>query len=323
MRVALMLAAVLALGLAVGFSRAVAGDDDDAAAAPAQNGPPSLNAEQQRAVGIVVAHPVPASAPERVAALGEVLDPTVLISDQGDSQAAAAAERTASTEASRLRALYQGAAGASLKMLEAAEAEQIKAHALAETASARFALHWGPLAALPASERQKLIDRAGAGRALLLRADLPGRHSIGAVPETALLSVDGLLVPGRVLGTLQQSGELQSVGLLIEVPHPPPGLGVGARVAVTLMGPGQKGVALPKDALLYDESGAYVFKQLAPGSGAKIARFAAVKVKLLSRHGEGWLVSGVDDDDNIVVRGAGVLWSLQGMGSHPVDDDDD
>jgi hypothetical protein len=31
----------------------------------------------------------------------------------------------------------------------------------------------------------------------------------------------------------------------------------------------------------------------------------------------------VDDDDDIVVRGAGVLWSLQGVGARAADDDDD
>jgi len=39
-------------------------------------------------------------------------------------------------------------------------------------------------------------------------------------------------------------------------------------------------------------------------------------------YGDGWLVEGVDDDDNIVVRGAGVLWALQGVGAQQPDDDD-
>ena len=45
-----------------------------------------------------------------------------------------------------------GGASASLKMLEAAQAEQAKAQAQSEIAAARFALHWGPLAALPPAE---------------------------------------------------------------------------------------------------------------------------------------------------------------------------
>jgi hypothetical protein len=48
-----------------------------------------------------------------------------------------------------------------------------------------------------------------------------------------------------------------------------------------------------------------------------------VRIKLLQAHGDGWLVEGVDDDDNIVVHGAGVLWSLQGILGHAAGDIDD
>lgn len=308
----------------LGFSLIALGDDDDDKAADS-NGPagqPGLNVEQQRALGILVAHPLVAKAPERFEALGLVLDATALISDIGDSTAAGAAEHSASAEVVRLRALYQGGAGASLRMLETAQAEQAKAQALAEIASARFALHWGPLAALPAGARQRVIEASASGRSLLLRADLPGRHSIGELPNKAVLDVDGIQVPGRVLGILRQTTELQSVGLLIEVQSAPAGLGPGARVPVALLTADRKGLFLPRDAVLYDENGAYVYKQLAKKTDAEKARYAPVKVNLLVPYGEGWLVDGVDDDDNIVVHGSGVLWSLQGVGAQQQDDDD-
>jgi hypothetical protein len=44
---------------------------------------------------------------------------------------------------------------------------------------------------------------------------------------------------------------------------------------------------------------------------------------LLFGRGDGWLVDGVDDDDEIVVGGAGVLWSLEATGGRVVDDDND
>jgi hypothetical protein len=194
---------------------------------------------------------------------------------------------------------------------------------VAESASARFALQWGPLAALPPAERQKVIDASASGHRLLLRADLPGRHSLGTLPTRAMLDVDGIEVPGRALGILQQSTDVQGVGLLIEVEHAPAGLGPGARVSVALLTADRPGLLLPREALLYDENGAYVYKQLTRKAGEEKTRYAAVKVTLLLAYGDGWLVDGVDDDDNIVVHGAGVLWSLQAMGGHPVEDDDD
>jgi hypothetical protein len=308
-----------------GISLIANGDDDGDKAADSvrQTAQPSLTSEQQHAVGIVVAHPVAAKAPERLEALGLVLDATTLISDMGETTAASVAEHSASAEVARLHALYDGGAGASLKMLQAAQADQAKAQAQARIAAARFALHWGPLAALPVAARQKLIEASTSGRSLLLRADLPGRHSLGAHLSKAVLDVDGIQVPGRVLGALRQTTELQSVGLLIEVQSAPAGLGVGARVPVALLTAERGGLLLPRDAVLYDENGAYVYKQLTKKTEAEKARYAPVKVNLLLPYGDGWLVEGVDDDDNIVVRGAGVLWSLQGVGAHAIDDDDD
>ena len=80
---------------------------------------------------------------------------------------------------------------------------------------------------------------------------------------------------------------------------------------------------LPRDALLYDENGAYVYKQLTQKTHTDKTRYAPVKVHLLLPYGNGWLVEGVDEDDNIVVHGAGVLWSLQGVGAQQPDDADD
>jgi hypothetical protein len=297
--------------------------DDDAPDSNQRGAEPGLTREQQQAVGIVVAHPHAAQAPERIEALGLVLDATTLVADLGESTSTAVAERSASTELQRLRALYDAGAGASLRMLEAAQAEQAKAQAQAQLSAARYALHWGPLAAMPAGAREKVIEASTQGHSLLLRAEVPGRHTLGLGAGKAVLDVDGIEVPGRVLGALRETTEMQSAALLIEVPNAPAGLGPGARIPVALLTAERAGMLLPRDALLYDENGPYVYKQLAQKTAAENARYAAVKVKLLLPYGDGWLVEGVDDDDNIVVRGAGVLWSLQGVSQSDEDKDDD
>ena len=316
----------LPLGVAAGlvFSLLALGDDDDdKPASPNGDGSQaSLSAQQQAAVGITVGRAVAASAPERIAALGLVLDGTALLSDLGESTAAAAAAHSAAAEVSRLHGLFEGGAGASQKMLEAAQAEQAKTQAEAELTAARLSQHWGPLFAQKSAPRQNIIDAVTSGRGLLLRADLPGRHSWGATPSKALIDVDGIEVPGVILGTLRQSTEAQSVGLLIEIKNPPPGLSTGARVPVSLVAAQKSGMLLPRDAILYDENGAYVYKRSTKAADGRL-NFLPVKVTLLLPYGDGWLVSGVDDDDDIVMRGAGVLWSLQGVGTHAVDDDDD
>jgi hypothetical protein len=308
------------------FSLSAIGDEDDdekAAASDQQAASPGLNEEQQRAVGIVVAHPLVARVPERIEAFGLVLDATLLISDLGEKSAADAVLRSSSAELARLRALFAGGASASMRALEAAQADQAKSRAAAESASARFDLHWGPVAALSPPAREKLLNASGSGHSLLVRADLPGLHSLGLLPAKALLDVDGIQVPGRVLGALRQSTDAQSLGVLVEVQNAPLGLGPGARIPVALLTEDRTALLLPRDALLYDENGAYVYKRLGKRAGDTKMRYAPVKVSLLLPYGDGWLVQGVDDDDDIVVHGAGVLWSLQGVGAHAVDDDDD
>ncbi len=301
----------------------VAADDDDAASPTGSAGLPSLTAGQQKAVGILLAHPVPAKAPARLAALGVVLDDAAFAHDAGEAMAAAEAERAATAEVLRLRALYQDGGDASLKLLQAAQVEQARSHAAARSAAAQLGLRWGPLAALPPDARDQLLAQAARGRGLLVRAELPGQHSFGELPRKAMLDVDGVQVPGRVLGPLRQIGESQGAALLVSVDNPPAGLGPGAILPVTLLTSERAGLALPREALLFDEHGAYVYKQLRKRAGDRQTRFAPVKVELVVPYGEGWLVEGVGDDDDIVVRGAGVLWSLQGVGNRAADDDDD
>jgi hypothetical protein len=303
-------------------SLAVAGDDDAPQPADA-SGTPALNAEQQRAVNLEVAHPVAAKAPERTSALGVVLDATSLESDESERAIAEAQEQAVSAEAARLRGLYKAEAGTSLKLLETAQAEEAKARAEAGLAAVRFAQHWGPLAKESPALRQKHVETVASGQSLLVRADLPGRHIVGALPARAMLDVDGTLVPGRVLGPLAQFSDSQSAGLLLQIDHPPLGLAAGARIPLWLYGGERAGMLLPREAILYDENGAYVYKRMAARTAGEKTRYAAVRVTLLMPYGDGWLVHGVDDDDEIVVRGAGVLWALEGVGARAADDEDE
>jgi hypothetical protein len=321
-RIIPLLCSVLGLSLA---GQAWADDDDAPAPAPAavDTAQPALSIEQEQAVGITVLHPLPASAGERIEGYGEVLDAASLVSDAGRLASTRAAARAAGTEAQRLAGLYSGAADASLRSVESAQAAQIEAQTQAQIASSTFALQWGPLAKLSDAQRAGLIDALTSGRSMLVRADLPGRLRLGTMPQSATLNVDGTQVPARVLGTLQRSAsESQSVGLLLQIDHAPSGLGAGARVLVTLRGGSNNGVLVPNGALLYGEHGAYVYRRLDTHDKDGKRQYAPVPVKLLQAAGTAWLVQGVDTDDIIVANGAGVLWSLQGLGTFSAEEED-
>lgn len=299
-------------------------DDDDESHAPGiDTAMPALSMEQQQAVGLTVMHPLKASAGEQIDGYGEVLDPGVLVADVGRLQSTRAAARIASTEAQRLSGLYNGAADTSLRSVENAQAAQIEAQTQAQIASSNFALQWGPLGKLSDAQRAGLIDALTSGRSVLLRADLPGRLRLGTVPQTAALNVDGTQVPARVLGTLSRSAsDSQSVALLLQSDHAPPGLGTGARVLVSLHGAADSGVLVPGSALLYGEQGPYVYRRLATQGKDGKQQYAPVPVKLIQAAGNAWVVQGIDSDDLIVANGAGVLWSLQGLGSFSAEEED-
>jgi hypothetical protein len=320
--VARIVAAIILAVLTCSPARAADDDDDKTpnASATIMNG--SLTPQQRKALGVVAERPVTARIPDRIASVGLVLDSTMLVADLGDLAATETAARTARAEVTRLQVLYGDHAGASLKMVEAARVEAVKATAQSRLTAARFAQHWAPLASLNPTDRSSIVMQVTRGKALLLRADLPGRHSLGSLPEKAELDVDGVEVHGRVFGFLRQTDETQSLGLLVGVANPPAGLGPGARVPVSLLMARRSGVLLPQDAVLYDERGPYVFKQLTRPEAAN-SRYERCNVTLLIRRGGGWLVSGVEEDDDIVMEGAGVIWSLQGAGARTVDDDDD
>jgi hypothetical protein len=292
----------------------------DETPAASSNPLPTLSAEQQRAVGVVIAVAPAVNLPRRTDAFGRVLDPSQLVADAGSLDSSRAAAQAAAAETGRLQGLYRGA-NASLRAMQAAAAAEIEAQARARQAQAEFQLRWGPLAQLGDAERARLIGQLAAGRQLLLRADLPGRHSLGTIPKQALIDVDGIEVPARVLGPLPQA-QMQSVGLLLQITSPPTGLGAGAQLPVMLEDGGLDGCVVPEGALLYGEQGAYVYHVLPDKTKDGDTRFAPQPVTLVQQVGDGWLVTGLQNSDRIVVRGAGVLWSLQGLGSISDEDSD-
>jgi hypothetical protein len=290
-------------------------DDDDAAGATLE-----LTTAQRTAVGIAIAQPVAASPKPHIAAFGQVLDGAALIGDFAALDADRSADRAAVSELERLRALHAGGAGASLKAVQAGESEQSRTHAALEASSTRLGLHWTPLAALPAGDRQALFQKLRSGDNALIRADVTGRQSLAGIPSNATVTIDGAARPVLVLGALRAAGTgAASPALLLELRDAPAGLSPGIRVAVTLDGEATPGFAVPGSALLFDEKGAHVYQELASAANATKTTYARRNVQVVMPIGDGWLVHGVDEDDRIVVRGVGLLWSMQGGTTDDVD----
>ena len=275
----------------------------------------ALTDAQQRAAGVRVDHPVAMANAPQVEAYGVVLDPAALITDTGRMESTQAAWHAAQADVERLAGLYRDNLNASLKSLQLAQAQESETGAQARAAAATFALQWGPVAALGAQKRHALILALGANRQLLVRAGLPGQLLADPVGPRALLDIDGVNVAARVLGSLPRTDpQLQGAAWLLAIERAPAGLGPGAHVRVLLERAPVKGLLVPAVALLYGENGAYVYRDARRSPGGK-HQYEAAAVQLLAAVGDGWLVSGLEASDAIVVQGAGVLWSLQGIGS--------
>jgi hypothetical protein len=278
-----------------------------------QGTPLTLTLSQQQAVGIRIEHPLPLHSAPQIEAYGTVLDPVALVSDLGRVQSTQATAAALLADAARLERLYRDDARASLKSWQAAQAQSVEAAAQARAAAMSFSLQWGPLASWSAAQQRALLEALSTGQRMLLRADVPGRHAGSTIDERALVEVDGLNISARVLGPLPRTdAQSQTAGWLLELERRPEGLGPGARTAVRLQTAAVAGLLVPATALVYAEQGAYVYR-LADGSGGDTFHYAAVPVKPLARIGSGWMIEGLTRTDQVVVEGAGVLWSLQGI----------
>jgi hypothetical protein len=295
--------------LAVAAARPAVGDSSESEPAT----PLVLTASQREAVGIRIEQPLPLRSAPRIEAFGTVLDPASLVADLGRLDSTRAAAAAAGAEAARLERLYHEEAQASLRAWQAAQAQAVETEAQATAAAVSVRLEWGPLASWSAARRQVLLAALEAGTRALLRADVPGSHVSGAVGARALLSIDGVNVGAQVLGPLPRTtAQSQSTGWLLEIGAAPAGLGPGARVVVWLQAPAIAGLMVPAAALVYAADGTYVYRQL-PAGESDAFHYDSVAVKPLARVGDAWLVQGLAPDDRIVVQGAGVLWSLEGI----------
>lgn len=315
--------AVLLLA-ALGHAYADDDDDDHERAVPDHDGPPSLSAAQIEALGVRMARPQPAARRRPWNAYGRVLSPAALYADLAELERTAATERAAAVEHRRLDGLHRAQGNAALSAVQAAQLAHRHAGWSAREAEVAFASTWGPLARMDAAERRALVEALVAGQGCLLRADLPGRSSLGALPQAAWLDVDGVQVSARVLGALPGTASgLSGVAVLLHADPVPGGLASGVRLPVTLLAETQDGVLVPKAALIYDEQGAYVYRVMEAPNEQGHRQFEPATVSLLHPQGDSWLVGGLDDEVTVVVHGAGVLWSLQGLDAAALDDDDE
>ena len=278
------------------------------------NSPPqvTLTRSEQAFVGLRVQPAHALRVQPQIEAFGQVLNPAPLMVLDAAIETAVAMANASSAEAMRLQQLYTTGGNTSLKTLQAAQvqalADRIKRNSLRQ----QLRLDWGAaVATLTTAQRNQLIQQLVAGRAVLVRADIPGGTADAAPIAATLRALNGDgPIAARVLGpaptvdpALQAPAWLLQVGMPgAEVLRP----GQALRIALRLRGAAQPAVLIPETAIVRIRGIPYAYVQ--EGSD----RFQRRTLKLRTWQGDGWAAGGqVGSGDKLVIAGASALWRAE------------
>lgn len=285
-----------------------------------------LSAAGAKQIGIELVRVEPARfAPQQSVAV-TVIDPQPLVELRGRMQAgrlalqAAQAAVTASRgEEARVRALYEDDRNASQRALQAAsaqaQADAVRARA-AETAleslRAQARASWGVVVAgwLDALDAGP-IDRLANGTESLLRASVRAEDAIGK-PGTLRVSIPGhqQARAAAPLGPAPQADAHQGgSGLLYRLSASD--LRPGMRLAGNLSHGQQQraGALLPASAVIWYAGKPWVYVSEAEPGDTDAGAFRRRDISGGERLGDAWFVLGLDDDAEVVLRGAQTLLS--------------
>lgn len=261
-----------------------------------------LGAGEVRALGIVAAPLRAATRGMPATGYAQVQDGAALLALLDEAAAADAAARASAAEAQRLSGLQRDQDNASLRSVQAAQAQAAADAARARSLAARVALEWSPSLRTPSPG---LLRTLRDGRAFVLRvefADREVRLGAGDRVHLARLSDDSTLPDARVLGAASGAASIVSGPAWLAVVDTS-GLHAGERLRARLDAAAAHGVLLPASAVLVlggqrwsyvDLGGGRYRRRMLPADAAAVA--------------DGWRVArGFAAGERVVVQGAAQL----------------
>lgn len=317
------------MALALGVSGAVhlggstqSADDDEASSdvrrAQPQDGVVRLDAKQL-AHAAIKAQPLTAgSVPSLRVGFARVLDLSPLASIDTDLATARSALATSRAEADRLASLAAQDQSASRQSVETARAQAAGDAARLNLAQRRVGLEFGPgLARMSPATRSALIADAGAGRAALLRIDIPGPVLAAGTPVEIDDGQHRQTV--RIIGPAAATDPQLQDAAMLAVLRPPLAASAmaGRQFNASAEGSGsQYGVIVPRAALIRWQGRLWVYRDLGKGAFSRIAVDEARPID------SGWLVSaGLQAGEQIVTDGAATLFAIE-RGNAAVQEDE-
>lgn len=281
-----------------------------------RDGDVRIEPAEQKRIGLTVAPVVATTAPAITRGFARGLDTATLASIEADIISARAAASASQAEAARLTLLASQDQSASAKAVQAARAQAAGDVARVDLAVRRIGLEYGPgLARLSPAARRALIADIAAGRAALVRIDVPG----ASLAELSLVRLDGGGGSIRVIGPAAAAdARLQSAGVLGILSGPVASSATNGRIlGVTIeRGGAENGMVVPRDAVLRWRGGLWVYRQDGPETFKRVELVSARSVA------EGWFVpSGLAPGNRVAVGAAGTLLAIDRGGGAAADTD--
>jgi hypothetical protein len=252
--------------------------------------------------------------PQRIA-FGRVLDPTPIVTLDGELAAAEAALAASRAEHERTQNLFKTGENLARKTVETAEAQfradEIKADGLRRSAL----IEWGPsFAGLDAAARREFVERLVRGETALIRVDLLPGDALAELPKSARVLVLGReeqsIVTQNITPAADVDAKTQAQGFILRADQPPFALRPGMALTAWLELPQKPraGFAIPRSAVLRHDGRAWVYVQ------EEEEKFVRKPVTLDTPldGDKGWFVpegGGIKADDLLVTTGAQSLLS--------------
>jgi hypothetical protein len=274
-----------------------------------------LEKEKWQALDIDKAEPEKTELKPHRLAFGRVLDPTPIVTLDGELAAAEAALAASRAEYDRTQKLLAAGENTSRKVAETAEAQfradEIKADSLRRSAL----LDWGPtFSALDATQRREFVEQIVRGDSALIRVDILPGNALAEQPKSARLLVLGReekpVETANITPAADVDPKTQAQGFILRVDKSPFALRPGMALTAWLELPQKPraGFAVPRSAVLRHDGRAWVYVQ------EEEEKFVRKPVTLdTPLDGErGWFIAeggGIKADDLLVVTGAQSLLS--------------
>ena len=322
--ITLLVLAVLGWALWRGFTHRHAGEEGEAKTEEAKGEEAekpedfivTLEKEKWEALGIEKDQVERAELRPQRMAFGRVLDPTPILTLDGDLASAEAALAASRAESERSQKLLAAGESTSRKLAETAEAQfradEIKADGLRR----RALMEWGTeFAAFNAPQRRAFVDALVRGEASLVRVDLLPGDALSTQPKSARLVVlgreDQSISTQAIMPAADVDPKSQAQGFILRVESPPFPLRPGMALTAWLELPDapRAGFALPRSAVIRHDGRTWVYVQ---EEEEKFARKPVLLDTPLDGD-KGWFVDeklgGIGPDDLLVVTGAQSLLS--------------